>query len=347
MSAPPNCRHFKFDENQSWMKICCPIAIALCVIVAGACASSQPATTSSIHPAPASDFNKPSQGRSSDCVELRNPHALIPLRDADGTPRGYFVCGDYPVTRLQPNKRDEKALDRAGCPKGFTEIDAREVVDSPAGKMLFHPGGGAYDSYPGGSDKWGQYGHVLISDLKNPPGAADPYDGKPVGNGLAAPVAPRGSANFGEYDIRPHGIDPDMWYKKPNGKPTGARYANYGDKGHGGMYLVWNCVQNGNPSTDEKDNHVSGGGYVRAVLHRGMRFDRCDVEPLKMVSYGLDNAQNGWVTAVYGRTFTGKQWLYGWVIESYEKWTRTPDGKIDSKHVEVLWPISRGSVPAE
>jgi len=138
-----------------------------------------------------------------------------------------------------------------------------------------------------------------------------------------------------------------MWYKKPNGKPTGARYANYGDKGHGGMYLVWNCVQNGNPSTDEKDNHVSGGGYVRAVLHRGMRFDRCDVEPLKMVSYGLDNAQNGWVTAVYGRTFTGKQWLYGWVIESYEKWTRTPDGKIDSKHVEVLWPISRGSVPAE
>jgi hypothetical protein len=291
---------------------------------------------------PANDFNHPHQGRTSDCVQLADPHALIPLRYADGTPRGYFVCGDYPVKRRQLNAN---APDREGCPKGFTEIDAREIVDSPAGKMIFHPGGGAYDGYPGGPEKWGQYGHILLSDLRNVPKAPDPYDGKPAGNGLPAPIAQRGEANYGEYYVIPTAIDPDMWYKKPNGKESGARYANYGDKGHGGMYMVWNMVQNGSPSTDEKENHVPGGGYVRAVLPRGMKLDRCEVEPLKMVSYGLKNEQNGWVTAVYGRISTGKQFLYGWVIGSYEKWNRTPDGKIEKKTVETLWPTSRGPLP--
>jgi hypothetical protein len=293
---------------------------------------------------PASDFNKPHQGRTSHCVELADHEKLIPLRNADGSERGYYVCGLYPVKKRQIN---DNAPGREGCPKGFTEIDAREIVDSPAGKMIFHPGGGAYDGYPGGVDKWGQYGHILLSDLRNVPKVAEPYDGKPAGNGLPCEIAKEGSPNYGRYYIVPTKIDPDMWYKKPNGKESGARYANYGDKGHGGMYLVWNCVQNGSPSTDEKENHVSGGGYVRAVLPRGMKFDRCNVAPLKMVSYGLNNEQNGWVTAVYGRVSTGKQDLYGWVIASYEKWDRASDGKIEKNTVETMWPTSRGPLPKE
>ncbi len=291
---------------------------------------------------PASEFNHSHQGRTSHCVQLADPHKLIPLRNADGTPRGFYVCGDYPVRKRQ---RNEEAPNREGCPKGFTEIDAREIVDSPAGKMIFHPGGGSYEGYPGGSEKWGNYGHILLSDLKNVPAAPDPYDGKPSGNGLPAPIAKPGDTNYGEYYVLPTAIDQDMWYKKPNGKESGARYANYGAKTHGGMYMVWNCVQNGSPSTDEKVNHVPGGGYVRAVLPRGIKFDRCNVEPLKMVSYGLNNEQNGWVTAVYGRVSTGKQDLYGWVIASYEKWDRRPDGKIEKKTVETLWPTSRGPLP--
>jgi hypothetical protein len=310
-------------------------------------ATSQPSTTTLDGPstAPARDYNKGSQGRTSDCVKLKQPDALIPLRYADGTPRGYYVTGKHPVTQRQLNRRDQKALDRAGCPDGSTEIDAREVVDSPAGKMIFHPGGGHYSKYPGGTEQWGQYGHILLSDLDDPPAAPDPYDGTPVGNGLPCRVAPPGHATHGTYYVKPTKIDREMWYKKPNGQLTGARYENYGDKGHGGMYLAWNWVQNGNPSTDQKENTNSGGGYVRAVLKRGDVFERCDVAPLKTVSYGLNNEQNGWMTVVYGRTFNGKQWLYGWVIHSYEKWTRTAGGKVEKTTVEVLWPASRGPVP--
>lgn len=294
--------------------------------------------------APASEYNRPLQGRTSDCVKLRDTTALIPLRYPDGTPRGYYVSGQYPVTKRQLNKRDAKVPDRSGCPSGTTEIDAREVVNSPVGKMLFHPGGGSYP-YPGGWERWGQYGHILLSDFSEPPSAPDPYNGQPVGNGKPCPVAKPGQSTYGEYYIKPTSIDDDMWYKKPNGKITGAGYKNYGDKGHGGMYMVWNWVQNGSPSTEQSDNHLAGGGYVRAVLKRGMLFQRCNVAPLKTVSYGLDNKQNGWMTVVYGKTFTGKQWLYGWVIHSYEKWTPKPSGQIEKKYVEVLWPKSRGPVP--
>jgi len=308
------------------------------IAVTGRSAPSSPGT------AQASDYNHPHQGRTSDCAQLRDPTALIPLRYADGTSRGYYVNGQYPVTQRQLNERDGKALDRSGCPVGTTEIDAREVVNSPAGKMLFHPGGGNYP-YPGGPERWGQYGHILLSDLVAPPSAPDPYNGQPVGNGQPCAVAKIGQLTYGEYYIKPTPIDDDMWYKKPNGKRTGAGYRNYGDKGHGGMYMVWNWVQNGSSSVEESENHLAGGGYVRAVLKRGMVLQRCNVPSLKTVSYGLDNQQNGWVTVVYGRVFTGKQWLYGWVIHSYEKWTRTPLGRIEKKYVEVLWPTARGPIP--
>jgi hypothetical protein len=326
------------------------MAIALVVLIGAVLANAAgaqraPATRPTTAPAPAAEYNKPHQGRTSDCGKLKDPEGLIPLRWADGTPRGYFVCGKYPVTQRQLNRRDGKALDRAGCPAGCTEIDAREVVDAPVGKMIFHPGGGHYDDYPGGVDRWGQYGHILLSDLVDPPAAPDPYDGTPVGNGKPAPVAQSGKDTFATYYVNPVKIDFDMWYKRPGGKPTGARYANYGDKGHGGMYLCWNWVQNGNPGTDEKLNHHSGGGYVRAVLKRGMTFEPCNVKPLRTVSYGLDDKQNGWITVVYGRVFTGKQWLYGWTIHSYEKWTRDESGRIEKKQVPVLWPTSQGPLP--
>src|SRR5688572_14658323 len=170
------------------------LSLIVTLLATGASAQPAPAT----RPASAADYNKPSQGRTSDCGKLKDPEALIPLRYADGTPRGYFVCGKYPVTQRQLNRRDGKALDRSGCPKGCTEIDAREIVDSPVGKMIFHPGGGHYDDYPGGVERWGQYGHILLSDLIAPPAAADPYDGTPVGNGTPAPVARAGQANCDE-----------------------------------------------------------------------------------------------------------------------------------------------------
>lgn len=289
--------------------------------------------------AQASDYNRPHQGRTSDCGALRDPTALIPLRYADGTPTGYYVSGRYPVTRRQANSREGRALDRGGCAPGTTEVDAREVVDSPSGKMLFHPGGGSYP-YPGGADRWGHYGHIRLSDFSQPPPAPDPYEGRPVGNGRPRPTGKRGNPDDGEYEIQPVTLDADMWYKPPHGKPTGARYRNYGDWGDGGMFLVWNWVQNGSPSPDERKNHLPGGGYVRAVLKRGMIFRRGDVPPLKTVSYGLDDAQNGWVTVVYGKVFTGRQWLYGWTIHSYEKWTRRPSGRLDKRRVQVLRPMS-------
>jgi hypothetical protein len=76
-----------------------------------------------------------------------------------------------------------------------------------------------------------------------------------------------------------------------------------------------------------------------------MLFQRCRVEPLRTVSYGLDDQQNGWITVVYGRVSSGKQWIYGWTIESYEKWTRDAKGQLVKRNVEVLWPTSRGHLP--
>lgn len=293
----------------------------------------------------ASKYNNAHQGRTGDCYLLKNPKALIPLRYADGTPRGYYVSGEYPVTKRQSTSRDAENPDRSACPPGTTEIDAREIVDSPAGKMVFHPGGGSYAHYPGGVNQWGQYGHILLSDFSKSQLLPVIHEGQPAGNGLECATAKPGQTNYGEYYIKPMSIDDEMWYKKPHAKMTGSRYLNYGDRGHGGMYLVWNWVQNGNPSLEEKDNHVPGGGYVRAVLKRSMIFYRCDVEPLKTVSYGLDDQQNGWVTVVYGKTYTGKQWIYGWTIHSYEKWNHNPKGQIQKKYVEVLWPISKGPLP--
>src|SRR5688500_15017026 len=58
---------------------------------------------------PGSQFNRPHQGRTSDCGRLRHPTELIPLRYADGTPRGHHVSGQYPATKRQLNRRDGKA----------------------------------------------------------------------------------------------------------------------------------------------------------------------------------------------------------------------------------------------
>ena len=67
--------------------------LALIVTLLATGASAQPAPATRPAAAPAAEYNKPSQGRTSDCGKLKDPEGLIPLRYADGTPRGYFVCG--------------------------------------------------------------------------------------------------------------------------------------------------------------------------------------------------------------------------------------------------------------
>jgi hypothetical protein len=257
---------------------------------------------------PSSSWNHAGQVRTHSCTPLK--YSLVPLRFPDGTTTGFYANGGDP----------SKNGSSPDCAAGQTEIDAQEILFNNAGwDLYFRPGGGP-DLYndPGNN---GQYGHIWVAELNARP-SLQPSNLN--GQGCAASTTP--GTDFSYY-IMPTSIPGDLYYKPPvtvGGFPSWSTYGNPGWDNTGGRgdwtYIVWSCVQNGS-SSSYPANSVGGGGLVRALGKRDKVFHRCDVSSIHGTSYGTNNAVNGGVTSIYGKTRgdTAGSWIYGWLIHSYQR----------------------------
>lgn len=256
---------------------------------------------------PASAWNHDGQTRTHSCAPMK--YATATLRFPDGTPTGFYAYANDP----------SKNGSSPACGIGYVEIDAQEILYNSAGwDLYFHPGGGP--DYYNDSVNDGQYGHIWVTDLNARPTL---HPNNLNGQGCAASTTP--GTDFSYY-LMPTSIPSDMYYKPPvtvGGSPQWLTYGNPGYDKTGGRgdwtYIVWSCVQNGGSSYP--NNVTSGGGLVRALGKRDKVFHRCDVASIHAISYGPNNAQNGTVTSIYGKTRadTSGSWIYGWLIHSYQK----------------------------
>ena len=57
---------------------------------------------------------------------------------------------------------------------------------------------------------------------------------------------------------------------------------------------------------------------VSRLLGDGQVFHRCDVPSIKLTSVTESGKSNGWVRAIYGKTWNGKDWIYGWTVHSHK-----------------------------
>ena len=260
---------------------------------------------------PASQWNVDGQQRTRHCVKMAGTFAT--LRFPDASPTGFFVqASDPSANGSGPD-----------CQVGYMEMDAQEILYTGDGKDLyFHPGGGGNEYVDEVNN--GQYGHVWVTDIASghrPTLAPQNLNGKPC----TASTTP-GTAF--SYYITPSRIPSDMWYKPPGvvGN-TGARWWTYGNPGFdktGGRgdwtYIVWSVVQNGSSGYYPAD-YKNGGGLVRALGKRDKVFHRCDISKIVGNAYGANDAKNGVVTNIYGKTradATGS-WIYGWLVHSYQR----------------------------
>lgn len=235
-------------------------------------------------------YNRGGQGHADVCVKLK--HGEAELRYADFSPTGY---------KLRNEQLDLTSSGR--CPDGYVQLDAREMLKTPKGRLVFHRGG--YGYYNGTNVK---YGHLWIADLDR----HVEVEKTPVGNGKACKRTRR-------YRARVAPLPAEMHFCKTKGKCSTPEltngYSSYGDPAQQGSladpnihytYLVWSWV------------NVAGGGVVRTLIEDGDRFDRCGSVPsIRLATVTDHGKKNGWVRAVYGGTKQAGKWIYGWTVHSH------------------------------
>jgi len=262
-------------------------------------------------PLPAAAFNHAGQMHNDQCVHLEDAEA--PLRHADFSETGYRLR-TADLLRAEPLRDDD---DGHLCADGEVQLDARELLETPSGRLIFHRGGNGYQN--AGNIK---YGHLWIGDLAEHAEIIAP----PVPNGVPC-LASESPITMGRYLARPTAIPPALHYPKSNfeecvdrnGVPAcNISYQGYGDPGYEQgdpdvlgeryhyTYLVWSWP------------NVSGGGVVRSLLRPGQRFYRCNVYSIKKDAIDDQGQVNGWVQAVYGKTLQAGNWIYGWTIYAHQ-----------------------------
>lgn len=235
----------------------------------------------------ASVYDKGGVKHNEQCI---NPSVTeVILRDVKGNQLTSSNLGALKERRAAPEKCAKES-------RGGVQVDGIEAISASAGSM--------YYSWPGQEAPSGQYeGFIAASELEKAPNL-NSEDG--AGNGKApssgdAPGSP-------EYVITPTDISKEQHYKgisterlylyAPYGKPvSGANFA----------LMTWSWV------------NVSGGGIARAAVAAGDRFYPSNVKPITMTTYNAaGEAQNGSVTARYGRVSTGSpKSIYGWMVTSH------------------------------
>ena len=277
---------------------------------------------------PADTFDADGQVHANRCV--RAAAASIPLRYLDATPTGFAMTDAL------------EHFDDASCPDGTVRLDLHEVVDSPAGPLVFERGGNGYVD-----DQNAKYGQVAVADLADPVGDAVPSGG---GRGGPCPLV-EGS----RYAAEIASIPTELHYKRPQDIPSGnnrgATFMHYGDPGADQgdrhdihySYLVWSFLD------------ARGGGHVRALLHEGQVVEPCDVEPILMDAFDSAGNVDGSVLARYVRTDEGGTPLYGWMVWehdahdgagtiAHERWLEGPEVSTDP-NLSVSPPVSRPPPP--
>lgn len=294
-------------------------------------------------------YNRPKQSHADLCVALKDKNGLraAPLRYADGTGTGHGIAD----VLLEPTPGSRTIV----CPKGYARFDAREFVETPAGrKMLFHRGGWGYVGGDGGGVR---YGHVVIDDLDA--STAVRWDSKQDAF-VPAPLAPwTTSAMEGPQANGSACEGPLVTYRTQVAPiPDGLRYLgstpwnvtsykNYGD-------AAWMGGKPGDPKYTMLSwswINVQGGGVARALVGDGKPFYRCkDVRSIKLFTvdkptWALVNGKpvemanddpnkghrNGWVQAVYGAIDGGKGKLYGWMTYAHQECTTGIDRDANGK----------------
>ncbi|MFL5975860.1 MAG: hypothetical protein ACJ76G_12065 [Solirubrobacterales bacterium] len=277
---------------------------------------------------PADTFDADGQVHANRCVRAAAPS--IPLRYLGATPTGFAMTDAL------------ERFDDASCPDGTVRLDLHEVVDSPAGPLVFERGGNGYVD-----DQNAKYGQVALADLADPVGDPMPSGG---GRGDPCPLV-EGS----RYAAEIASIPTAMHYKRPQDVPSGnnrgATFMHYGD-----------------PAADQGDRHdihysyllwsfldARGGGHVRALLHEGQVVEPCDVEPIRMDAFDTAGSVDGSVLARYVRTDEGGTPLYGWMVwehDAYDgagtiphaRWLGGPQVSTDPA-LAVSPPVSRPPPP--
>jgi hypothetical protein len=239
---------------------------------------------------PAKTYDADGQAHADRCVRLAG--SAVPLRYLDGAPTGFTLS-------------DAEGFSDGSCPAGTIRLDLHEIVDSPAGPLVFERGGNGYEDAQNA-----KYGQVALSDLADPVG--DPV---PAGGGRGNPCPLVGGSR---YAVAVQSIPENMKYKRPqdvpSGNNTGASFLHYGDPGADQgdrhdvhySYLVWSFVD------------ARGGGHVRALLEQGQVVQPCDVDPILMQAFDRSGNVNGSVLARYVRTEAGGTPLYGWMVWEHD-----------------------------
>jgi hypothetical protein len=277
---------------------------------------------------PAGTFDADGQVHATRCV--RGAAASIPLRYVDASPTGFAMTDVL------------ERFDDGSCPDGTVRLDLHEVVDSPAGPLVFERGGNGYVD-----DQNAKYGQVALADLADPVGDSVPSGG---GRGDPCPLV-EGS----RYAAEIASIPTAMHYKRPQDVPSGsnrgATFMHYGD-----------------PAADQGDRHdihysyllwsfldARGGGHVRSLLHEGQVVEPCDVEPILMDAFDSAGNVDGSVLARYVRTEEGGTPLYGWMVWEHDaqdgagaiahaRWLEGPEVNTDPG-LPVSAPVSRPPPP--
>jgi hypothetical protein len=258
----------------------------LLAVAAAALVLAAPATAGATESA--ATYDADGQRHADACVSPLGP--TVQLRYLGGTPTGFFIP-------------DPLSFTDGSCPSGDLRIDLHEIVDSPAGPLVFARGGNGYTD-----DQNAKYGQVRLADL-----VADPGPPTPSGDGRGDPCPPLAGSTY-EEDVA--SIPAAMHYKPPpaGGSNSGSSFLHYGDPGadQGAIhdihysYLLWSFL----------DAH--GGGHVRALLQPGQLVQPCDVDPILMDSWDSAGNVNGTVLARYVRTQEGGTPLYGWMVWEHQ-----------------------------
>lgn len=283
------------------------------------------------------------------CAKLKDTTTKPPIRFADTTATGYTA----------PNPSQWSAsTDVVTCPQNSNQVrlDLTEwLVASPSGTHLyFHKGGQGY------SPSTVPYGHIQLNDLAPNQGLTGLLSKSTIDSRGADPVRPDSAADstgFGagractgdyspltQYKVTTALGPPSNWVYR-SGDGTGSNYAKYANAGHvqgngtvSYQPLLWSWVGkwdwHGNLITSPAigGGDTSGYGAERTILQPGTVVTRCNVASLTTRAWIANSGTlAGRVTAVYVRTLVGGNWLYGWIMHSWQQYNGG-DANADSSY---------------
>lgn len=231
-------------------------------------------------------------------------------------PRAINKCRDLVDVRFSTSPVRNALYDPLGnltVGSGRLGINGLETLYADGGKRLYYFEG--RNSVPARSYN----GHVALTALERAPR---------IGRNSRCRKGAGGAARLNgvSYRLAPKSIPSSLRFPETDGDWNS--YSEYGPRGPAGdhKYVIWTWISNDAPSGRcTKGEAVSHGGYVRALVPAGTRFEQADVQTVNCRDYPGggpnsgpgDGVDNGSVEAMYGRFNTGGQSVWGWTVKAH------------------------------